>query len=257
MRLDGKVAIVTGAGSGIGRAAARLFGAAGARVVVAERDAGAGAETVAAVAAAGGSALLVETDVRVAAEVRRLVERSEEAFGRLDVLFNNAGVEIDGPVDRLEEEAWDTVIDTNLKGVYLCSRFAVPALRRAGGGAIVNIASVLAQASLPGCTAYAASKAGVVALTRTMALDYARENIRVNCLLAGSTDTPLMWQAVPPGGMDEARRMAAEATPMGYVADPTEVAAVALYLASDQARFVTGAAIAVDGGLLARLAASL
>jgi NAD(P)-dependent dehydrogenase (short-subunit alcohol dehydrogenase family) len=256
MELDGKVAIITGAGSGIGRASALLFAREGARVVVADRAVAAGEETVAAIRTSGGAAVFVETDVRRPSDARRLVAETLAAFGRLDVLFNNAGIEIDGPVDTLAEVAWDAVIGTNLTGVFLCSKYALPALRAAGGGSIITTASVLAQASLPGCTAYAASKAGVVALTRTMALDYAREHIRVNCLLPGSTDTPLMWAGVPAERLAEAHRLAAEAEPVGRVAHPDEVAQVALFLAGDRASFVTGAAIAVDGGLLARLATS-
>lgn len=257
MELEGKVAIITGAGSGIGRASALLFARAGARVVVAERAASSGAATVEAIRAEGGTALCVPTDVGRAADARQMIEQTVAAFGRLDVLFNNAGVEINAPVDSLEEEAWDAVMDTNLKGVYLCSKYAVPVLRASGGGVIINTASVLAQASIPGCTAYAASKAGVVALSRTMALDYARQRIRVVCLLPGSTDTPLMWAAVPPEGLDDARRLAAEAEPVGRVAQPEEIAQVALFLASERASFITGTAVAVDGGLLARLAAPL
>jgi NAD(P)-dependent dehydrogenase (short-subunit alcohol dehydrogenase family) len=155
-------------------------------------------------------------------------------------------------VDTLPEEDWDFVVDTNLKGTYLVCAVAVPALRRRGGGAIVTTGSVLGRVSMPGTTAYSASKAGIEALTRTMALDHARDAIRVNCVVPGSTDTPLMWAGIPPEQLAEAKAAWAHKVPIGRVAAPVEIARVIAFLLSDDAAFVTGASIAVDGGELAK-----
>ena len=255
MQLEGKVAIVTGAGRGIGRAIARRFAAAGARVVAAGRTAADGEETVALIARAGGEARFIPTDVSQDAAVRALVAETVRAYGRLDVLVNNAGISGPGkPLDETSEAEWDRVIDTNLKGCYLGMRYAIPHLRAAGGGAIVNLSSVLAEHTLPGCTAYTASKAAIIGLTKATALEVGRDRIRVNCILPGSTDTPMMWE-----GLTAAERIAIEpevanAAPLGTVGRPEEIAEVALFLASDAARFMTGAAIPVDGGLLTRIA---
>jgi len=197
----------------------------------------------------------VSCDVRSLRDAAAAVAVAEEQFGGLDAVAYVAGVELDRPVDLLPEDAWDTVIDTNLKGTYLVCAAAVPALRRRGSGAIVTTGSVLGRVALPGVTAYGASKAGVEALTRAMALDYARDGIRVNCIVPGATDTPLMWAGLPPEAVAETRRAEGE-IPLGRVAAPVEIARAIAFLLSDEASFITGASLAVDGGHLARSAVS-
>ena len=255
MLLAGKVAIVTGGGRGIGRAIARLFAAEGAAVAVAARTVTEGEETVALIRGEGGEARFIQTDVSQDAQMRHLIEETVGSFGRLDALVNNAG--IGGPGKPLEETAeaeWDRVIDTNLKGCYLGMRYAIPHLRRAGGGAIVNISSVLAEQTLPGCTAYTASKAAIIGLTRATALEVGKDGIRVNCIQPGSTDTPMMWEGLDEAGRAEIEPLVAAAAPLGKVGQPEEIAQVALFLVSDAASFMTGASLLVDGGLLTRIA---
>jgi NAD(P)-dependent dehydrogenase (short-subunit alcohol dehydrogenase family) len=255
MQLEGKVAIVTGAGRGIGRAIARLFAAEGAAVVVAARTITEGEEAVAHIERAGGNARFIPTDVSQDAEVRALVAETIRAHGRLDALVNNAGISGPGkPLAETSEVEWDRVIDTNLKGCYLGMRYAIPHLRAAGGGAIVNLSSVLAEQTLPGCTAYTASKAAIIGLTRATALEVGPDRIRVNCVLPGSTDTPMMWEGLTEAERLEIEPQVAGAAPLGKVGRPEEIARVALFLVSEASSFMTGASLLVDGGLLTRIA---
>jgi NAD(P)-dependent dehydrogenase (short-subunit alcohol dehydrogenase family) len=178
-----------------------------------------------------------------------------EAFGRLDILVNNAG--IGGPgkaLSETDEAEWDRVIDTNLKGCYLGMRYAIPRMKAAGGGAIVNVSSVLAEHTLPGCTAYTASKAAIIGLTRATALEVGRDGIRVNCIQPGSTDTPMMWDGLTDAERAEVEPLVADAAPLGAVGRPDEIARVALFLVTDASSFMTGASLVVDGGLLTRIA---
>jgi NAD(P)-dependent dehydrogenase (short-subunit alcohol dehydrogenase family) len=254
MLLEGKVAIVTGAGRGIGRAIARLFAAEGAAVVVAARSEGEGEETVLLIREAGGEARFIATDVGRDGAVRDLVAETVRAYGRLDALVNNAGIGGPGkPLAETDEAEWDRVIDINLKGCYLGMRYAIPHLR-ATRGAIVNLSSVLAEQTLPGCTAYTASKAAIIGLTKATALEVGRDGIRVNCILPGSTDTPMMWDGLTDEERVEIEPLVAGAAPLGTVGRPEEIARVALFLVSDAASFMTGAAVLVDGGLLTRIA---
>jgi len=251
-RLEGKVAIVTGAGRGIGRGAAVEFAREGARVVVANRTPETGLETVRLAQEAGGAAAFIRTDVRFAADARGLMETTATAFGGIDVLFNNAGVEIDRPIAELSEEEWDLVIDTNLKDHFLCAKYAIPHLKSRGGGVIINMSSVMGYTALPTVGAYCATKAGIIALTKTLALELARDNIRVNAVAPGSVDTDLLWATVPAEQLDAVRRQVAESQPVGYIGTPEQIGRAAVWLASNEVDFMTGATLLIDGDMLAR-----
>lgn len=248
-RLAGKVAIVTGAGSGIGRATARRFAAEGARVVVAELRAEPGRETVALIAEAGGEASFVQTDVTVKAAARRMVQHAVAAYGRLDILVNNAGGARPQPIDAMTEEVWDWTVDLCLKSVFLCSQAAVPVMEGGGGGAIVNISSVNSVGASPGLGAYNAAKGGINLLTMNMAIELGRRGIRANAIAPGHIAThPELYEREPLElwGFTEA-------CPIGRVGTPEDIAAAALFLASDDAAFCTGAVLLVDGGMTAQV----
>jgi NAD(P)-dependent dehydrogenase (short-subunit alcohol dehydrogenase family) len=248
-RLSGKTALITGGGSGIGREASLLFATEGARVVIADRDAEAGASVAGEIEAAGGRARFVAVDVAVAAQVEAAVAEAESAFGALHVLFNNAGIfpAADGsPVDT-PEDVWDLVMDVNLKGVFLGCKYGIPALLRAGGGSIVNTASFVAVlGAATSQIAYTASKGGVLAMTREIAVEYARQGIRANALCPGPVDTPLLQELLADPAA-RARRLVH--VPMGRLARADEIARAALYLASDDASYVNGATFLVDGAI--------
>jgi len=250
LRLRGKIAIITGAGSGIGRATAILFAKEGSRVVVADADEQKGQETVNMIKRDGGEAILVRTDVSKSVDAKNLVEATLAKYGALNIVFNNAGINPVGTVVNTSEELWDRVIDTNLKGPFLVSKYAVPAMTRAGGGVIINNASVNGFVALPNEVAYDASKGGVVMLTKAMAVDHGPQNIRVNCVCPGNVDTPLI-QGYIAGAPDpeEARKMVYEKNAIiRRLIAPEEVARVVVFLASDEASAITGAAYLVDGG---------
>jgi NAD(P)-dependent dehydrogenase (short-subunit alcohol dehydrogenase family) len=252
MILAHKVALITGGASGIGRATAQLFAREGASVVVADVNESAGKDLVLQIASAGGRVLFERADVTSAAECRRVVERTVAEFGRIDVLFNNAGIIRRAAITELSEEDWDRVMDVNVKSIYLLSREVIPIMAKAGGGSIVNTASGWGLAAGAKAAVYCASKGAVVLLTKAMALDHGPQNIRVNCICPGDTDTAML--------RDEARQLG-EAThkflagagqrPLGRMGKPEEIAQAALYLASDASSFVTGTALVVDGGGLA------
>ena len=255
-RFSGKVAIVTGGASGIGRATALAFAREGASVAIADVDRAGGEDALRETIARGGQAIFVEADVSEAAGAARIIDHTVASFGGVDILHNNAAVVFYGTVPDTPEHEWDRVLGVNLRGAYLCSKYAIPEMVKRGGGAIVNTASVQAFASQRLVAAYAASKAGVVALTKTMALDHASEGIRVNCVCPGSIDTPMVRNAAKIFSMDDpaaAVRGWAEAHPVGRIGEPGEVAAAVLFLASSEASFVTGTTLTVDGGLLAQL----
>lgn len=246
-RLEGKVAIITGAGSGIGRATALRFAAEGARVVVADVT-GAEDETASAI---GEAAIAVHADVSVAKDVEALVEAARARFGRLDVIFNNAGIEgAQAATAECSEENFDRVIAVNLKGVFLGMKYAIPLMLQSGGGSIINNASVAGLVGFRGIPAYAASKGGVIQLTKTTALEYATQRIRVNAICPGVIWTPMVERFTAGSAEAEAAFRATE--PVERFGTPEEVAALVLFLASDESAFVTGTALPVDGGFVAQ-----
>lgn len=250
-RLSGRTALVTGAGSGIGRESALCFAAEGANVVVADRDEASGLATVASITGAGGSACFAHVDVTRSAEVRGAVVQAEATYGALHVLFNNAGIfpaEDGSPVDT-PERVFDQVLQVNLKGVFLGCKHGIPALLRAGGGSIINTASFVAVVgAATSQIAYTASKGGVLAMTREIAVEYARRGIRANALCPGPVNTPLLQDLLAD---PEARARRLVHVPMGRLAEASEVARAALFLASDDAAYVNGATFLVDGGITA------
>lgn len=251
-----KVIVITGAGSGIGRTAALAFAREGGSVVIGDINETEGNETARQILESGGYATAVGCDVRNAQEVQALIARAVGDFGGVDVLYNNAGVVRYGTVEELSVEDWDFQLDINLKGTFLTCKYAIPEMRKRGGGAIINTASVQAFASQKTVPAYAASKGGVVSLTTTIALDHADDNIRCNCIAPGTIRTPMVDQAADTFGPDDPEAAIAEwgrLHPLGRVGKPEEVANLVLFLASDEAAFCTGGCYRVDGGLLSPL----
>jgi NAD(P)-dependent dehydrogenase (short-subunit alcohol dehydrogenase family) len=248
--MKNQVALVTGAGSGIGRASALRFAAAGASVVVADIEAAGGSRTVDLIRGSGGEALFVEADMRQGEQVRELMDRVMKQYGRLDFAHNNAGISGKfGATGESDEDAWDDVIATDLKGVWLCMKYEIPCMLKNGGGAIVNTSSIAGLSACIQYGAYAAAKHGVIGLTRTAAVEYATQGIRVNAICPGVTDTPLLARLAVHA--PDIVRLASEAVPIRRLAKPEEQARVAVWLCSEEASYVTGQAIAVDGGFMA------
>lgn len=251
MRLKDKVALITGAGSGIGREAALLFAAEGAALVVADVIADAGGATASLIREKGGQAISVRADVSKAADCANMVRAAEQAFGKLNVLFNNAGImhPRDGDAVAIDEEVWDVTLAVNLKGVFLGCKFGIPALRRAGGGSIINMGSFVALlGSATADLAYAASKGGVLALSRELAIVHAREKIRVNALCPGSVNTEMLDKLLD---TPEKRQRRLVHVPMGRFGEAREMAQAALFLASDESSYITGTNFLADGGITA------
>jgi len=247
MRLNEKVAIITGAKSGIGFATALRFAAEGAKVVVADvRDA---TQEVREITKRVAEALFVQVDVSSEPQVNTLIEKTLAAYARLDVLVNNAGIELAKKVTDTTEAEWDRLMNVNLKGVFLCSKAAIPVMRRNGGGVIVNVASELGLVGGSEIAAYCASKGGVVQLTKAMAIDHAGDGIRVNCVAPGPVSTPLLEAIVETSSNpEEERRRIVEKTLLKRLGRPEEVANLILFLASDESSYMTGSVVVVDGG---------
>ena len=249
-KLSGRVAIVTGAASGIGKASAGLFAAEGASVVAADWDERGGEEAVAGIRAGGGEASFVKADVSSADDVQRVVQTAVERYARLDVLFNNAGVEGEqASTADCTLENWDRVIAINLRGVFLGMKYAIPQMLKSGGGVIINNASVAGIVGFQGIPAYCASKGGIIQLTKAAALEYAKQNIRVNVICPGVISTPMVDRFV--GQSEEARKALEALEPVGHFGQPEDVARLALFLACDDSAFCTGASFIVDGGFVA------
>ncbi len=253
MRLAGKVAIITGGGSGIGRASAIRFAAEGARLVVVDWKPEGGCETVARIQAEGGEAVFVEADVSKEADVQRMVATAVDTFGGLDTLVNNAAVQVFGTIPETSTSDWHKVMDVNLKGAYLGCKYAIPHMIIQGGGCIVNMSSALGFVGDPAMPAYGATKGGILAMTKAMAQAHGRQNIRVNCICPGDVDTPIVQEYFDrQPDPAAARREVAAHYALGRIAQPEEIAHVALFLASDESSFLTGTAIVADGGLTSR-----
>ena len=251
MRLEGKVALITGAAGGIGRETAMLFASEGASVVAVDVNDQHGQDTVAAVEDAGGTACFVRADVAQADDCRRMIDTAENTYGQLNVLFNNAGVMLgeDGDAEQTDEAIWDATMNINAKGVFFGCKYGIPALRRAGGGVVINTASFVALlgAATPQI-AYTASKGAVLSMTRELAVVHARENIRVNALCPGPLRTKLLMNFLD---TEEKRQRRLVHVPMGRFGEAREMAHAALFLASDESTYLTGSTFSVDGGITA------
>jgi NAD(P)-dependent dehydrogenase (short-subunit alcohol dehydrogenase family) len=246
-QFEGKVVLVTGGSSGIGRAAALAFARQGAQVVIADVSAEGGQQTIRMIKDSGGEAMFVETDVSTASQVEAMIAQVVRRYGGLDCAFNNAGVDnLHAPIGEFDEQEWDRVLGINLKGVMLCMRYEIPHMLARGGGAIVNCASVAGLIGTPISPAYTTSKHAVVGLTRSAALDYAKKGIRVNAVCPGVTRTAISEAYIKEKPEGEAQ--VAAQSPMGRIAEPEEIAAAVLWLCSDASSYVTGQALAVDGG---------
>ena len=249
MRLANKIALITGGTSGIGRATAVLFAKEGARVAITGRNEMRGLAVVEEIESASGAAIFIRSDVRSAAECRQAVEQTLQTFGRLDILFSNAGVFYPNTVPNSTEEEWNLTLDICLKGTYLMSKFALQAMLAQKSGVIINNSSGWGLVGGNAAAAYCAAKGGVVLLTKAMAIDHGPQGIRVNCVCPGDVDTPMLPEDARRRGMKWEDYLAtASDRPMGRIGKPEEIAAAVLFLASDEAHFITGAVLAVDGG---------
>ncbi len=245
MLLKDKVAVVTGAASGFGRDTCLLFAQEGAKVVAVDYDAEGAEKTAQQIKETNGDAISLKADVSSNKDVANMIETAVQTYGKIDILFNNAGIYIPGKAHEAAENDWDQVININLKGVYLGSKHAIPHMLKNGGGVIINTASAGGIIGFPDAAAYAASKGGVVSLTKAMAVDYAKENIRVNCICPGTGETGLTKEVLENKQLKE---MFLAPIPMGKFAQPQDVAKAALFLASDLSSYITGVALPVDGG---------
>jgi len=249
MRFVDKVVLITGAGSGMGRATALLFAKEGAKVIVNDLVPKRGEETLAMIKELGAEGIFLQSDVTKAAEVETMVQKALEAYGRIDILINNAGVIVPGAVDTVTEVDFDRAFNVNVKGVFLVSKYIVPAMKKAGGGVIVNMGSVAAFKGYADRSVYCASKGAVVSMTRAMAMDYIKDNIRVNCVCPGTIDTPALEERIQDSADPEATRKALIARqPLGRLGTDEEIAHAVLFAASPAASYMVGSALIIDGG---------
>ncbi len=252
-RFVGKKVFISGGATGIGRATALLFAEQGAEVTIFDQDIENGQKSIQEILDAGGRGIFISGNLLYPVEVERSIEQSLNTFGGIDILINNAGVESPYSVHEIPVEEWDRVMATNLRGMYLMAKAVIPIMQKSGGGAIVNTASISGLLGWPLSAAYCASKGGVIQLTKQMAVDYARDNIRVNCIAPGTTLTPLIERIFQKeSDPEEAKRQIAQRHPLGRFAQPEEIAQAILFLASDDASFITGAVLPVDGGYTAK-----
>ncbi len=256
MRLKGKVAVITGGGAGIGEASAILFSREGARVVVADNNKKNGEETVKRIIKNGGEAIFVKADVSRLKEVKEIFKVTKKKYGSLHILYNNAGIYLrgksdrsDGPVAKIEEKVWDKIIEVNLKGTFLCSKYAIPLIIKSGGGAVINTSSSAGVMGKPKSSAYSAAKGGIIALTRSMAVAYASRKVRVNCIVPCAVVTPMLKEtSLKTPGFDK-KKFFSDKTPLGRFGKPEEIANLALFLASDEASYLVGGLFVADGGI--------
>jgi len=248
-RFDGKVVLVTGGTSGIGKVTALAFAAAGARVVVSGRREGEGAEVVDEIRKAGGTATFVRADIAQEPDVKNLVERTIAAYGRLDIAFNNAGVELTGAIAEFNADDYRRVFDINVLGVFLSLKYELPVMAKAGGGAVINTSSIAGHIGMANAGIYIASKHAVEGITKVAALEYAKQGVRVNAVAPGAIQTDMIDRFA---GGDEGKAYLANMHPVGRIGRSEEIAAAVLYLASDDAKFTTGISLPVDGGFLAQ-----
>jgi NAD(P)-dependent dehydrogenase (short-subunit alcohol dehydrogenase family) len=253
MRFQGNVAAVTGGAAGIGQATAVAFAREGAAVAIVDKDQAQGEVVANEIKEQGGDVLVVPTDIALENEVQRMVDEVTRRWGRLDILVNNAGIYYQADVVDTPSDVWDNILAVNLSGAFLCTKYAVPVMIGGGGGVVINIASEAGLVGIKGQVAYNVSKGGMIALTRSCAVDLAERGIRVNCVCPGTSDTPLVREAVNRApDPATARRALEEVRPLNRLGKPEEIAAAILYLASSEAGYATGAILSVDGGYTAQ-----
>jgi 3-oxoacyl-[acyl-carrier protein] reductase len=254
MRLLNKVALITGSGSGIGRESAIIFSREGAKISIADIDKKGGQQTVDLIKQKGGTAIFIQTDVSKANDVEKMIKTTVDHYGKLDILFNHAGVPMSfTPVEELEEDLWDRIMDTNVKSIFLACKYGVPFMKKQGGGVIINTASIGGVRPRPGISAYNTSKGAIITLTKALAVELAPNKIRVNCINPVAAETLFLVRAVTGGSTkdekyEEGIKRTLESIPLGRLAQPEDVAYAALYLASDDSSMVTGVSLNVDGG---------
>ena len=252
MKLAHKVAVITGAGSGIGRSTALLFAKEGAKIAVVDLDSNKGSESVVLITEPGGDAAFIPADISIASDVRQMVKTTIDAFGRIDILINVAGIFAEGDVVHIAEDVWDRVMEVNLFGTFLCMKYCIPEMIKVGGGAVVNIASEAGLVGIANQVAYNVSKSGVIALSKSAAVDFADKNVRINCLCPGRTLTPLVEEVINESENPETtRRVLSEDRPLKRMGKPEEIAAGILFLASDDAKYAIGSILSIDGGYTA------